>query len=74
MTAVNEGAVAGAVAGLGTTLTSLWECRAEIERGDLSPILEDWAMEPVEVRALFPSGRAASPAARAFIDYLATEL
>jgi len=74
MTAVNEGAVAGAVAGLGITLTSLWGCRAEIERGDLSRIMEDWAMDPVEVHALFPSGRVASPAARALIDYLATEL
>ncbi len=74
ITAVNEGAVAGAVAGLGITLTSLWGCRAEIERGDLLRIMEDWTMEPVEAHALFPSGRAASPAARAFIDYLAREL
>jgi DNA-binding transcriptional LysR family regulator len=40
-TAANEGAVAGAVAGLGVTLTSMWGCRAEIERGDLVPLLED---------------------------------
>ncbi len=73
-TAANEGAVAGAVAGLGITLTSFWGCRAEIERGDLNRIMEDWAMEPVELHALFPPGRAASPAARAFIDYLAPQL
>jgi DNA-binding transcriptional LysR family regulator len=74
MTAANEAAVAGAVAGLGITLTSLWGCRAEIERGDLIRIMVDWAMEPVEVHALFPGGSAASPAARAFIDYLALQL
>src|SRR5271166_6401545 len=74
MTATNEGATAAAAAGLGITLTSLWGCRAEIERGDLIRIMEDWAMEPVEVHALFPPGRAASPAARAFIDYLAPQL
>ena len=73
-TAANEGAVAGAVAGLGITLTSFWGCRAEIERGDLIQIMQDWAMEPVEVHAVFPPGRAASPAARAFIDYLAPQL
>ncbi len=73
-TAANEGAVAGAVSGLGITLTSFWGCRAEIERGDLTRIMEDWSMEPVEVHALFPAGRAASPAARAFIDYLAPQL
>ncbi len=70
-TAANEGAVAGAVAGLGITLTSLWGCRAEFERGDLTRVMEDWAMDPVELHALFPAGPAASPAARAFIDYLA---
>jgi DNA-binding transcriptional LysR family regulator len=70
-TAANEGAVAGAVAGLGITLTSLWGCRAELERGDLAQVMEDWTMEPVELHALFPAGRAASPAARAFVDYLA---
>ncbi len=74
LTAANEGATAGAVAGLGVTLTSLWGCRAEIERGDLVRVLEDWDMEPVEAHALFSAGRAASPAARAFIDYLAPQL
>jgi DNA-binding transcriptional LysR family regulator len=73
-TPANEGAVAGAVAGLGVTLTSTWGCRAEIERGDLVPLLEDWEMDPVEAHALFPSGRAACPAARAFVDYLAPQL
>ncbi len=33
--AANEGAVAAATAGLGITATSLWACRAELERGDL---------------------------------------
>jgi DNA-binding transcriptional LysR family regulator len=73
-TPANEGAVADAVAGLGVTLTSTWGCRAEIERGDLVPLLEDWEMDPVEAHALFPAGRAASPAARAFVDYLAPQL
>jgi DNA-binding transcriptional LysR family regulator len=73
-TAANEGAVAGAVAGLGVMQTSMWGCRAEIERGDLVRLLEDWEMDPVEAHALFPAGRAASPAARAFVDYLAPQL
>jgi DNA-binding transcriptional LysR family regulator len=73
-TAANEGATAGAMAGLGITITSLWACRAEIERGELVRIMEDWEMAKVELHALFPAGRAASPAARAFIDYLAPQL
>src|SRR5277367_647125 len=70
-TAANEGATAAAVAGLGITMTSLWGCRAELARGDLVRVLADWEMEPIEVHAIFPTGRAASPAARAFVDYLA---
>ena len=70
-TAANEGATAAAVGGLGVTMTSLWGCRAELARGDLARVLEDWEMEPIEVHAIFPTGRAASPAARAFVDYLA---
>ena len=69
--AANEGAVAAATAGLGITATSLWACRAELERGSLVRVMPDWAMDPVEAHALFPAGRAASPAARAFVDYLA---
>ena len=73
-TAANEGATAGAVAGLGLAVTSLWGCRAELERGDLEKVMADWTMDPMELHALFPAGRAASPAARAFIDYLASQL
>jgi DNA-binding transcriptional LysR family regulator len=69
--AANEGAVAAATAGLGITATSLWACRAELERGSLVRVMPDWSMDPVEAHALFPAGRAASPAARAFVDYLA---
>jgi DNA-binding transcriptional LysR family regulator len=70
----NEGAVAAAVAGLGITVTSVWGCRAELERGVLVRVLADWRMEPVEVHAIFPAGRAASPAARLFVEHLAAEL
>jgi DNA-binding transcriptional LysR family regulator len=73
-TAANEGAIAAAVAGLGITVTSVWGCRAELERGVLVRVLADWRMEPVEVHAIFPAGRGAAPAARLFVEYLAAEL
>ncbi len=73
-TAMNEGATAAAVAGLGLTLTSVWGCRAELGRGDLVPVLSDWAVEPVELHALFPAGRVPAPAARAFLDYFAAAI
>jgi DNA-binding transcriptional LysR family regulator len=70
----NEAAVAAASAGIGVAMTSLWACRAELARGDLERLLTDWRTDPVEAHAIFPVGRAASPAARAFIDYLAPKL
>ena len=70
----NEGATAAAVAGLGITATSLWGCRRELDEGRLVPVLPDWSLDPVALHAVFPSGRAARPAARAFADYLAGAL
>ena len=70
----NEGATAAAVAGLGITNTSIWACKQELERGDLVRLLEDWPMEPAQLHALYPLGRAASPAARAFVDFIAAQL
>lgn len=70
----NEGAIAVAVAGLGIVSTALWGCRAELKSRALVQVLNDWAMESVEINALFPAGRAAKPAARAFADYLASAL
>lgn len=72
--AANEGAMAAAVAGMGIARASLWGCRAELADGRLRQILADWAMDSVELHAVFPGGRAASPAARAIADYLAAAI
>jgi DNA-binding transcriptional LysR family regulator len=71
---VNEAATAAAVAGLGILVIGLWGCRSEIADGRLVSILEDWQLEPVEIHAVFPTGRAARPAARALISFLVEEL
>jgi len=66
----NEGAVAGAVAGLGVTSIGWWTCRREVEEGTLIKLLPDWEMASTRVHAYFPLGRATRTAARAFIDFL----
>jgi DNA-binding transcriptional LysR family regulator len=71
---VNEGAVAAANAGLGIVATSGWGCRAEVESGALRRVLGDWDMGQVDIHAVFPAGRAAKPAARAFADHLAAAI
>ena len=70
----NEGAIAAAVAGIGVANSSVWGCRAELDRGALVTILEDWPMEAMPAHAVYPLGRPASPAARAFVEYLAAQL
>jgi DNA-binding transcriptional LysR family regulator len=71
---MNEGSVAAAVAGLGIASTALLGCRTELANGTLVQVLADWRMELAELRAVFPAGRAATPAARAFTDHLASGL
>ncbi len=66
----NEGAVSGAVAGLGITSIGWWTCRREIEERALVQLLPYWEMAHTRVHAYFPLGRATRSAARAFIDFL----
>jgi DNA-binding transcriptional LysR family regulator len=66
----NEGAIAAALAGLGIAYTALWGCQSDVERGALVRILPDLDMGVAELHAVFPAGRSAKPAARAFADYL----
>jgi hypothetical protein len=49
-------------------------CRAELSNGSLVRVLEDWQRGAVEVKAVFPAGRAAKLAARSFVEYLNSEL
>jgi DNA-binding transcriptional LysR family regulator len=70
----NEGAIAAAIAGLGIVSTALLGCRSDLADGRLVRVLKHWSMGTVEVNALFPAGRAAKPAARAFAEYLANTI
>ncbi|PLP98845.1 LysR family transcriptional regulator [Cupriavidus pauculus] len=71
---VNEAAATAAVSGLGIACLGRWGCQEEISQGTLVHILPEWALEPMEVNAVFAAGRAAKPSARAFVDYLAKNL
>lgn len=73
-TTVNEVATAAAVAGLGLVSMSRAGCAQEIASGQLVEVLTGWDMGQVELHAIFPAGRAAIPAARAFADFMAAEL
>ena len=68
------GAVAAAVQGLGIVMTPLGACRRELQRGELVRLLPEWDAGTVELNAVYASGRAAKPSARAFVDYLIAAL
>jgi DNA-binding transcriptional LysR family regulator len=65
-----DSAVAAGIEGVGIVVASLPSFRREIERGTLVRLLSDWDIGELEVHALFPSGQAPKPAARAFVDFL----
>jgi len=69
-----EAATAAAVAGLGIVSMGHLACRAELEGGALVRVLPDWEMGHADVKAILTAGRAAKPAARAFVEFLVAEL
>ncbi|WP_338581213.1 LysR family transcriptional regulator [Pseudomonas sp. MAG733B] len=68
------GALAAAAGGLGIVSTTSWACRLELENGSLVQLLPQWKMAELPVHAYFPMGRTTRLAARAFADFLASEL
>jgi DNA-binding transcriptional LysR family regulator len=68
------GAIAAAVEGLGIVMAPVGACRRELETGELVRVLPEWDAGTVELNAVYASGRAAKPSARAFVDYLVAAL
>jgi DNA-binding transcriptional LysR family regulator len=68
------GAIAAAVEGLGIVMTPFGACRRELESGELIRLLPKWDVGTAELNAVYASGKAAKPSARAFVDYLITDL
>ena len=69
-----EGLRAAVLADMGLAVASEWMFTRELASGAVVPVLADWALPPIDLWALFPSGRLASAKARAFADYVAGEL
>lgn len=65
-----SGLLACAIAGLGIANGSLWMCADALASGQVVEILSEYALDPVTVYVVFPSGRRTSLRARAFADYL----
>jgi DNA-binding transcriptional LysR family regulator len=69
-----EGATAAAVAGLGIISVGELGMLKELQAGQLTRVLPDWQMGSADINVVLPAGRAAKPSARAFSDFMSTEL
>jgi DNA-binding transcriptional LysR family regulator len=69
-----EVAVSAVRAGLGIAVASLPAFSEDFDIGSLVQLLPDWSLGDIEAHALFPSGQAPKPAARAFVEFLVGEI
>ncbi|MEN2394885.1 LysR family transcriptional regulator [Pseudomonas halotolerans] len=65
-----EGLRVAVLAHLGVAMTSEWMFAAELASGEVRPLLEQWQLPPLDLWAVFPTGRLASAKARAFVDFV----
>jgi DNA-binding transcriptional LysR family regulator len=65
-----EGVRAAVIAGQGFAIASRWMFAPELQSGEVLRLLEDWILPPLELWAIYPSGRLTSTKARAFIEWL----
>lgn len=69
-----EGLRAAVLADIGLAVASEWMFTRELASGAVVRMLEDWALPPIDLWAVFPSGRLASAKARSFADFVAAAL
>lgn len=55
---------------LGFTIASEWNFWPELKSGKVVALLEDWALPPTHLSAVYPTGRLASTKARAFASFV----
>lgn len=65
-----EGLREAVLADMGLTIASDWMFARELESGAVRRILTDWALPPIDLWALFPTGRMMSAKARQFAAFV----
>mgnify|MGYP006197770167 CR=1 FL=1 len=56
--------------GLGVGWRSTWEIQAELKRGELVTVLDEFAVPSYDIQAVYPQQRYLPAKVRHFIDYL----
>ncbi|HLY88200.1 MAG TPA: LysR substrate-binding domain-containing protein, partial [Acetobacteraceae bacterium] len=65
-----EGLREAVFAHLGVAITSEWNFAPELASGVVRPVLLDWDLPKLELRAVFPTGRMATAKAREFVSFV----
>jgi DNA-binding transcriptional LysR family regulator len=65
-----EGLREAVFAHLGLAITSEWNFAPELAAGIVRPVLLDWDLPKLELRAVFPTGRMASAKTREFVSFV----
>lgn len=69
-----EGLRAAVLADFGLAIASDWMFAPELASGAVVRLLDGWSLPPIDLWALFPTGRLASAKARSFADFMAAAL
>ena len=65
-----EGLRAAVLADMGLAIASDWMFAPELADGSVERVLPDWTLPPLDLWAVFPTGRMATTKARAFADFV----
>jgi DNA-binding transcriptional LysR family regulator len=69
-----EGVREAVLAGMGLAVASEWMFAPELAAGAVRAVLTDWALPPIDLWAVFPSGRMPTAKARAFAAFIGARL
>jgi DNA-binding transcriptional LysR family regulator len=69
-----EGVREAVLSGLGLAVASEWMFAPELKSGAVKAVLQDWSLPPLDLWAVFPTGRQASAKARAFVNFVEAQM
>ena len=65
-----EGLRAAVFAGIGLTVASEFAFSPELKSGEVVAVLQEWALPPISLSAVYPTGRLAGSKARAVVSFV----
>lgn len=69
-----EGIREAVLSGLGLTVSSEWMFAPELASQQVSAVLDDWMLPPIELWAITPTGRQVSAKARSFASFVESQV